>query len=84
MEQQLDIFGFDKAANSLIELQNCKLQFFENFFNKNESDKLFYELINTIHWHQDKMVIFGKEVNLLRLSAWFGDEQLRFCIKKTF
>jgi alkylated DNA repair dioxygenase AlkB len=75
MDQHLDIFGLNKGANSVIELQNGKLQFFENFFDKNESDKLFYALINTIHWHKDKMAILGKEVNLPRLSAWYGDEQ---------
>jgi len=75
MSQQLDIFGLNECLNSVIELQNGKLQFYETFFEKIESDKLFYDLISTINWHQDKMVIFGKEVYLPRLSAWYGDEQ---------
>lgn len=73
MDNQLDIFGSNENSNSVIELQNGKLQFFEHFFDKKQSDIFLSTLINTIPWHQDKMNMYGKEVNLPRLSAWYGD-----------
>jgi alkylated DNA repair dioxygenase AlkB len=73
MGNQLDIFGNKNDPDSLIELQNGKLMFFEDFFDIKKSDIYFSTLGNTISWHQDKMNIYGKEVYLPRLSAWYGD-----------
>ncbi|MGL5872261.1 MAG: alpha-ketoglutarate-dependent dioxygenase AlkB family protein [Xenococcaceae cyanobacterium] len=47
---------------------------YRNFFEELESDRLFQELLNNINWRQDKITFFGKEVNLPRLTAWYGDE----------
>jgi alkylated DNA repair dioxygenase AlkB len=46
---------------------------YPGFFGKSESDYYFESLLNTIDWQQDKMKIYGKEVNLPRLTAWYGD-----------
>jgi alkylated DNA repair dioxygenase AlkB len=46
----------------------------QSFFNQSESDRFFSELLNNINWQQDKIKIFGKEVDLPRLTAWYGDE----------
>lgn len=45
----------------------------QNFFNELESDYIFSELLNNINWQQEKIRIFGKEVNLPRLTAWYRD-----------
>jgi alkylated DNA repair dioxygenase AlkB len=47
---------------------------YQNFFEESESDRLLQELLNSINWRQDRIKIFGKEVNLPRLTAWYGDE----------
>lgn len=46
---------------------------YQNFFNQSESDRFFLELLKNINWQQDKIKIFGKEVDLPRLTAWYGD-----------
>ena len=46
---------------------------YQHFFDRLESDRFFSELLNDINWQQDKIKIFGKEVNLPRLTAWYGD-----------
>ncbi|MEM7592232.1 MAG: alpha-ketoglutarate-dependent dioxygenase AlkB [Cyanobacteria bacterium P01_A01_bin.83] len=46
---------------------------YPDFFSQLESDLFFLELLNGIKWQQDKIKIFGKEVNLPRLTAWYGD-----------
>jgi alkylated DNA repair dioxygenase AlkB len=43
-----------------------------NFFNKKESDYYLDTFIHTIAWQQDKINFGGKEVNLPRLTAWYG------------
>lgn len=47
---------------------------YQNFFAESESDRFFKELRNNLNWQQDKIKIFGKEVDLPRLTAWYGDE----------
>jgi alkylated DNA repair dioxygenase AlkB len=42
------------------------------FFTKEESDSLLSHLIRETQWQQDKMKFYGKEVNLPRLTAWYG------------
>jgi alkylated DNA repair dioxygenase AlkB len=46
----------------------------QNFFGELESDQLFNELRASLHWRQDKIKMFGKEVNIPRLTAWYGDQ----------
>lgn len=80
----LDLFGTErnkKTSNyQIITLASDKsvpcgeVIIYQNFFNQLESDLFFAELLNNINWQQDKIKIFGKEVNLPRLTAWYGDE----------
>lgn len=46
---------------------------YRSLFNGLESNQLFKELFSSINWRQDKMKIFGKEVDLPRLTAWYGE-----------
>ena len=48
--------------------------FYPNFFNELESDRLFDELLENINWRQDRIKIFGKQIELPRLTAWYGDK----------
>lgn len=47
---------------------------YRNFFNNVESDQIFQELLSKIKWRQDKMKLYGKEFELPRLTAWYGDD----------
>ena len=47
---------------------------YQNFFEELESERFFSALLNTINWRQNKIKIFGREVNVPRLEAWYGDE----------
>lgn len=47
---------------------------YQHFFEQSESDRFFAELLSNINWQQDKIKLFGREVNLPRLTAWYGDE----------
>jgi alkylated DNA repair dioxygenase AlkB len=46
---------------------------YRDFFTREESDNIFQELLDTIKWQQDTIKYYGKEVNLPRLTAWYGD-----------
>lgn len=47
---------------------------YENFYNRIEAGGLFIALQKEIDWKQESIKIFGKEKQLPRLTAWYGDE----------
>ena len=85
MEKQLSLNLYNteetinKNINRIINLTSTEdiadgqVIIYQHFFDHKESDRFFLELLNDINWQQDKIRIFGKEVNLPRLTAWYGD-----------
>lgn len=54
-------------------MPDAEVFLFNEFFGKEESDCLFAELLNGIEWKQDRIKYYGKEMDLPRLTAWYGD-----------
>lgn len=87
MEKQfsLNLFQAENTINrelyksidltSIENIADGQVIIYQHFFDKIESDRFFAKLLNNINWQQDKIRIFGKEVNLPRLTAWYGDEK---------
>ncbi len=74
MTNQPDLFGEELEANDpVVHLNNGELLYQPSFFRKSESDILFEKLLNNIDWKQDKINMYGRELPLPRLSAWYGD-----------
>lgn len=71
---QTDLFGQTiETPNPLIKLKDAELLYHPAFFDNAESDRIFKTLLETIEWKQDKIMMYGKELPLPRLSAWYGD-----------
>lgn len=68
----------DEQINNIekktLSMPDAEVFFYRNFFNINESDNLFKILFKEIKWRQDKLKIYGKEINLPRKTAWYGDK----------
>lgn len=70
-----DLFNQNRDDhNPLIQLRDAELLYYPAFFDKETSDRYFKSLMEKVVWKQDTMKIYGKEVLLPRLSAWFGDK----------
>ena len=54
-------------------MPNADVVLYAGFFSKQDSDRLFSELLNGTKWRQDKMKLYGKEIDLPRQTAWYGD-----------
>lgn len=83
MYEQIELWNHQKSINSkeetdlnekVIVSTDGEVIFYRDFFNVDESDRLFLELNSSIEWQQDTIVIFGKRIPLPRLQAWYGDE----------
>jgi len=64
----------DEALGEVLEISNAKVTFYKNFFNQEESDKFLQSLNDEIDWRQDKIRMYGKEIDLPRKTAWYGDK----------
>ncbi|QEM11907.1 alpha-ketoglutarate-dependent dioxygenase AlkB family protein [Mucilaginibacter rubeus] len=62
---QLSLFG---ASKNLLPFDG-EVLFYPHFFKQD----VFEQLVNETPWKQDKMKIYGKEVNFPRLTAWYGE-----------
>jgi len=56
-----------------LDMIDAEVYFYDNFFIKNEADKYFSILTETIKWQQDYIKFYGKEVAIPRLQAWYGE-----------
>ena len=75
MTNQPNLFEQEfETQNPSIELKDGELVYHKAFFNKGESDELFATLLKTIEWKQDIIKMYGKDLPLPRLSAWYGDD----------
>ncbi len=58
--QKLDLAGSDVA-------------YFGSFFSRDDADRLLGQLDETTVWRQDTFKMYGKEMPIPRLTAWYGD-----------
>ncbi|WP_291960828.1 alpha-ketoglutarate-dependent dioxygenase AlkB family protein [Maribacter sp.] len=71
---QTSLFSTDEVRKTTFDLPGAEIILFENYFNKQESKKLYHNLVNNTPWQQDKIIIHGKLIDYPRLTAWYGDK----------
>jgi len=71
---QPDLFNqtTDSQSPDVI-LKNAELYYRPSFFGIEESTRLFKILLEKINWQHDVIKMYGREIPLPRLSAWYGD-----------
>jgi alkylated DNA repair dioxygenase AlkB len=47
---------------------------YRGFFSTSEADRLFRELRDTTVWRQETITLYGRTIDVPRLTAWYGDE----------
>ncbi len=78
---QGDLFsGFGAVASDandsirqVLPMPDAKVTFYQKFFDSRKSDEIFQILLSEINWRQDRMKLYGKEIDLPRKTAWYGD-----------
>ena len=71
---QLELFSvFESSEVRTVELPNGNLIFIPAAFSGAESKRLLKNLKEETLWQQDNIKMYGKEIALPRLTAWYGD-----------
>ncbi|MGO4918752.1 alpha-ketoglutarate-dependent dioxygenase AlkB family protein [Maribacter spongiicola] len=70
---QRDLFSTDEVRKTEFDFPGADIFLFENFCSNEESDRLYTSLLNNTNREQDQLLIYDKEIDLSRLTAWHGD-----------
>ena len=66
---------FDNIPDPIsVDLSDAEVIYYPHFFDKEEADSIYAELINEIPWHQDEITVYGKKHLQPRLTALYGNE----------
>ncbi|MBD2136312.1 alpha-ketoglutarate-dependent dioxygenase AlkB [Anabaena sp. FACHB-1237] len=57
-----------------ITIPDGELIFSPNYFTQEESNIFYENLLTEVNWRQDKIKLYGKEMDIPRLTAWYGDD----------
>ena len=83
-DTQLSLSLWDKAEIlSYLEINHlsipdAEVDLYSTCFSGEESDKIFQTLLSQVCWRQEKIKCYGKEVDIPRLTAWYGDTGKRY------
>jgi alkylated DNA repair dioxygenase AlkB len=55
-------------------LPDADVTLYPSLFDTGERDRLFQELLTGTEWRHDAIQIYGRQIPLPRLTAWYGDE----------
>jgi alkylated DNA repair dioxygenase AlkB len=71
--------GGDAArAPVRLDMPDADVTFHPAFFAAANADRLFRELLETTAWRQEGIKLYGRSVDLPRLTAWYGDEAIGY------
>jgi alkylated DNA repair dioxygenase AlkB len=71
---ELELFPCQQPSREKLPMKDAAVTFYRDFFQEKEADIFFEILLNEIDWKQEKMKLYGKEIDLPRKTAWYGDE----------
>jgi alkylated DNA repair dioxygenase AlkB len=60
-----------------------EVNYYDDFFDKVESDTYFKKLKSTIDWNNDEIYIFGKHIITNRKVAWYGEDTVSYTYSRT-
>lgn len=76
MSGQASLFGVGDAItldHQRVDLEGGDVVYLRGFFSPQDSDRLLWQLDETTVWRQETFRMYGKEMPIPRLTAWYGD-----------
>ena len=73
---QSDLFSCAEENLAIdLPLENAQVTYYPQLIASEQADRVFTELRDTLAWRQDHIKMYGKEVKIPRLQAWYGDKE---------
>ena len=67
-------FPEEPMNTNVVKITNGEYIYVSNFYKKELANKYLTRLISDIHWKQESMKMYGKEIPFPRLTSWYGDQ----------
>jgi alkylated DNA repair dioxygenase AlkB len=64
----------DFLVSQTLDLPEAEVVLYPAFFSASVADRLLLELRETTAWRQETIKLYGKDIRIPRLTAWYGDE----------
>lgn len=66
-------YGLFECETHVLKMAGADLEYRPKFYSENESAQLFDILLDSTHWRQDTITVYGKAHLTPRLSSWIGE-----------
>lgn len=70
---QGDLFSAS-LPSQVLPMRDANVTYIQDFLSNKEAQEYFSVLSSSLAWRQDDIKIYGKEVKIPRLHAWYGDQ----------
>jgi len=77
----MDLFSNGTLSNLLP--NDGEVNYYGKIFSSENAQYYFEQLLQNIHWENDKAIIFGKLIVTKRKVAWYGDKPFDYTYSKT-
>ncbi len=74
----LDLFHNDNFDPERIDLPDAELLFWPKFYSTPDAQTWFEHLMKTVAWEEKVIAMYGRDVKVPRLSAWYADTQKNY------
>jgi alkylated DNA repair dioxygenase AlkB len=71
--QQLNLMETSREDVVSLDVPDLDAFMVEGFYSREQGDVILNSLLTDIPWRRDKIVLYGKEMDVPRLTAWHGD-----------
>lgn len=75
---QRDLFAPTDSKLETIPAPDADILYNQHFFTPDYAGEVYQQLTESLAWRQDLIKIYGKEVKIPRLQAWYGDQTAKY------
>lgn len=75
---QSDLFGAESYSAEKVSLPDAEIRYIPDFLDMDSANSFFAMLYQKINWRQDNLVLYGKQVLIPRMHAWYGNKPYEY------
>ena len=75
---QSNLQGLDHSAVYHLPMQDAQVRYYPNWLSSKHASHLMKYFIEQLHWYQPTVKLYGKEMKIPRLQAWYGDPDTEY------
>lgn len=75
---QTDLFAEKTTQLESIPLKDAEIKYNPHFLDFDYADEVYQQLRKSLVWRQEQIKIFGKNVKIPRMQAWYGDAESKY------